>query len=333
MKQQDQHSLLGFSIRNQIISHDVFEAGFARIEVHHQRARASGFPHGLLITGLSGSGKSTLRDEYLSRYPRSDEGTVSHIPILSVDTPAAPTVKNLAETILIALGDSASHKGSAEDKTQRIYHFLRLCKVELLLIDEFQHFAEHGRRSEMARVSDWLKSLINRSGVSVVLFGLPSCELALQCNIQLARRFSARYNLMRFSIETDAGMLKFRALLKAIEGILPLPSVALSTMEMATRFYFGSFGLIDYVGKIVDGAVQAAARNRSSCIDMQDYGQAFVEEVWRDCPPNLNPFLGNDKLRPLIRAGEPFAMASGAEAYNRRISKKNHEEASLSTTA
>ena len=299
-------ALDGFTVRHQIIEHEAFQTGMARIEAVHRRSKASGIPSGLLITGLSGSGKSTLRDEYLSRYPRVQCGVADQIPVLSVDTPTAPTVKNLAETILISLGDIAANKGSAEEKTMRIYGFLKLCKVELLIIDEFQHFAEHGRRSEVARVSDWLKSLINHAGIPVILLGLPSCEQTLADNIQLARRFSARYYLKPFSMHSIAEVLVFRAVLAAIESMLPFASTPISTREMATRFYFATHGLIDFISKIVDSAVQRVTGRKGSRIEMLDYADAFKEEVWSEAPDSLNPFIGDDKIRLLNRLGEPF---------------------------
>lgn len=299
-------SLEGFTVRHQIIEHEAFQTGMARIEAVHRRYKASGIPNGLLITGLSGSGKSTLRDEYLARYPRIDCGVTDYVPVLSVDTPTAPTVKNLAEAILISLGDPAAHKGSAEEKTRRIYDLLKLCKVELVIIDEFQHFAEHGRRSEVARVSDWLKSLINKAGIPVILMGLPSCEQTLASNIQLARRFSARYYLKPFSMHSPADTQRFRSLLNAMQRMLPFSSTSISTREMATRFFYATYGLIDYVAKIVDSAVQKVFGRRGRQIEMLDYADAFREEVWSEAPDSLNPFSGDDNIRLLNRLGEPF---------------------------
>lgn len=298
--------LANFSIRHRIISYPTFEGALVRIERLHQRSIRSGHPGGLLIIGLSGAGKSTVKNQYEGRFPRKDEGDITFIPVLKVDAPAGPTVKNLAEEILIALGDPMAHQGSAEQKTQRIYYFLKMCRVELLLIDEFQHFVENARRNEVARVTDWLKSLINHACIPVVLFGLPNCEHILKINPQLARRFSARYSLRAFGFSNEDEVAEFRAVLKAIEDLLPLPSVVLSSKTMAKRFYYATFGLIDYVGKIVDGAVQLAAMEGAQKLEERHYAESFIEEVWRDVPEKLNPFSKEAKLRLLIAPNEPF---------------------------
>lgn len=299
--------LSGFSIRNQIIEYPAYQDAFRRIERLHRRAMATGHPGGLLITGLSGTGKSTIKRQYAAGFPTVDDGSITLIPVLTVDTPPAPTVKNLAESILIALSDQMSHKGSAEQKTQRIYDFISRCGVTLLLVDEFQHFFEHGRRNEVRRVSDWLKSLINNAGIPVVLLGLPECELVLKLNPQLARRFSARYRLKPFGFATAVEIREFRGVLDAVQAALPMPSVSWTSLEMARRFHYATFGLIDYVCKIADGAVELAREFGRAVIDEAVLAGAFEEEVWRDVPPKLNPFSPDAILRPLTEAGEPFA--------------------------
>lgn len=295
-----------FSIRYRIISYPRFKEALELITRLHVRSLNTDHHGGLLITGLSGAGKSTIRNEYEGRYPRKDLGEVTVIPVLTVDTPAGPTVKNLAESILVALGDPMSHQGSAEHKTHRIYYFLRLCKVELLLIDEFQHFVEHAKRNETLRVTDWLKNLINQARIPVVLFGLPKSEEILRLNVQLARRFSARYYLRPFNIENEEDIVEYRGVLKVIEKELPLPSVTLSTSAMAKRFYFATYGLIDYIGKIVDGALLLALLEKSAIVTEKHYAEAFKEEVWRDVPDKLNPFTSKGSLRPLTKTNEPF---------------------------
>jgi hypothetical protein len=315
-----QSAITRFSIRQRIISYPRFKEALELITRLHLRALNTDHPGGLLITGLSGAGKSTIKSEYEGRYPRQDLGEVTVIPVLTVDTPAGPTVKNLAESILVALGDPMSHQGSAEHKTHRIYYFLKLCKVELLLIDEFQHFVEHAKRNEALRVTDWLKNLINQARIPVVLFGLPNSEEILRLNVQLARRFSARYYLRPFSIDDEQEVREYRGVLKVIENALPLPSVSLSTQVMAKRFYFATYGLIDYIGKIVDGAVLLALLEKSPTITEKHYAEAFKEEVWRDVPEKLNPFSSKARLRLLVKASEPFERMA-----DRLVAKADHE--------
>lgn len=298
--------IASFSIRRGIISYTQYIEAMERIAWLHIRSLNTGYPEGLLITGLSGAGKSTIKEEYERKYPKQDLGEITVIPVLVVETPPGPTVKNFAEAILLALGDPLHFQGSAEHKTQRIYYFLKLCKVELLMIDEFQHFIVHAKRNETLRVTDWLKNLINQARIPVVLFGLPISEKILRLNVQLARRFSARYYLRPFSIDGERETLEYRGVLKVIEEMLPLPSVPLSSPTMAKRFYYASFGLIDYIAKIVEQAVVRALKENSPSLMVRHYAEAFDDKVWRDVPEKMNPFLSTGKLRPLVKTYEPF---------------------------
>lgn len=300
-----------FSIRNTIIAYPAYREAITRIERLHRRSLTTGHSGGLLITGLSGSGKSTVGNEYFSRFKPYEKDDVTIMPVLKVDTPAGPTVKNLAEEILIGLHDPMAHIGTTEQKTQRIHHFLKLSKVELIIIDEFQHFIENAKRNETARVTDWLKNIINKSNIPVVLLGLPSSEYLLLLNPQLARRFSARYYLKPFAFYEAEDIQEFRAVLKIVEKSFPLSSVSLTDPEMSQRFHIATFGLIDFVGKIVDTAVMFATEEGAQKIEMRHYALAFIEEVWRDVPDTLNPFIPNAKLRALNQPNEPFAVIAG----------------------
>lgn len=163
----------GFTLRRQVVEHPDFAYAVREIARLHDRARTSGVAEGLLLVGQTGSGKSTVLDYYVQRFPRKRLKSHVEVPVLKVVTPEGPTVKSLAESVLVALGDPAAGKGSATVKTDRIVHFVLHCCVELLVFDEFQHFHDGHRVAESKRVSDWLKNLMERTGKPIVLAGLP----------------------------------------------------------------------------------------------------------------------------------------------------------------
>lgn len=303
--------LLSFSIRHSIIEHPGYLEAIQKIELLHQRSRLAGVAGGLLITGHTGSGKSTVKMQYAERYPKEESIDRTHIKVLVVDTPSSPTVRSLVAAMLAAMGDPASQKGTAEEKTERLYKLLKGCGVELLIIDEFQHFLDRGKFSEACTVTDWLKNLINRANIPVVLIGLPRSAYVLELNEQLRRRFSSRYSLEPFAFAHTDDIHQFRGLLSAVQKQLPIQTPALSEYEMAQRFHVATHGLMDYLAKLIDGAVQIAVVRQLRTLDLRTYADAFVESVWRNCPPELNPFNPNALLRPLTGRGEPFSFVSG----------------------
>lgn len=297
---------LQFSVRRRVIMHTRFKRAFDEIGRLHYRGVHAKVAEGLLLVAQSGSGKSTLLQHYETQFPRFVLNGVWQIPVLSVITPEAPTVKSLAEAILVELGDPYASRGNAREKTDRIVHLCGRCGVELLMLDEFQHFADRSTSREAERVTDWLKLLLKRLSIPVVLVGLPRAVQVVNSNRQLRRLFSAPHYMEPFSFETQQGRLEFRGVLKALGDPLPPGSIEIHAPNNAERFYYACNGLIDYVVKILDDAVSRGGSGAGGAVTLSDCERSFKQTIWSFAPDRLNPFNERAKLRLLTRPGEPF---------------------------
>lgn len=126
------------------------------------------------------------------------------------------TCKSLANALLTAIGDPAAEKGTLISQTNRLTKYFQACSVELLILDEFQHFQDRDSKKVLKTVSDWLKLLMDRTRVPIVLAGLPYSHTILDeiGNEQLQRRFATRIELEPFAYETSAERQNFRRFLK-----------------------------------------------------------------------------------------------------------------------
>jgi hypothetical protein len=300
-------SKAGFTLRDQLFRHRRFcEITCSIAELHHY-SRTNRASTGIMVVGPAGVGKTTIVSDYLAHFPRHSAGSVTQIPVLVVGTPSSPTVKSLAQAILTAMGDPVPHRGTAEEKTQRIYSFIERCHVEVMFLDEFHHFIFTDVSKHFRHVSDWLKALMNTTPLSLVLVGLQEGEAVVKANPQLCRRFSSVSRLSPFSYEDAEDFNEFRGLLKAFQESLPLPvEVNLHENNLARRFYFGSGGRLDFVRKILEGAVAVAGRAGINTLDLPIYAAGFRNQVWLVDNDRLNPFHHEAQLRPLTRPGEPF---------------------------
>lgn len=315
--------LAGFSLRRNLFMHQRISETTSRIAEQHHYSRLNKVSVGLIIAGPSGVGKTTILDQYQEHFPRYSAGGVTCIPVLTVETPSAPTVKSLAQAILVALGDPVAHRGSAEEKTQRIYLFLERCGVEIIFFDEFHHFFYTESTRHFRQVSDWLKGLMNTTRVALVLVGLPEGEEVVKANPQLWRRFSSRALLSPFSLEDEKDFAEFRSMLRHFEAALPLPvEEHLYVANLSRRFHLGSDGRIDFVRKILEGAVSAANRAGLRSLDLPAYASGFRSQIWDDAPDRLNPFHPSSTLRPLNRAGEPFESAGYASMIGSPVARR-----------
>jgi Bacterial TniB protein len=318
------HSHRHFSVRNSRIDHPAFCTAIREVAAIHSRGINAGIAEGKLILAQTGSGKSTALRTYKSHFADYVVAGVKKMPVVYVVTPNAPTVRSLAERILLALGDPAALRGTATSMTDRIEYFFRQCSVELLMIDEFQHFNDSAGGKTHARVTDWLKNLLEATGVPVVLAGLPRSQLVINANSQLRRRFSSAFYLRPFSIEDHEDARHFRAVLKQIYEWIPMESIDLSEPNNARRFYYASHGLIDYVVKIVDQAVSDPIEGCSQYLSLEAYAEAFRQAVWRDAPDRLNPFSKNPTLRALTEPNEPFDIWDDPEKYSATSARDNN---------
>lgn len=304
-----------FTLQNQVIEHPKFTLPIREIARLHERGKVAGVADSMLLVAQSGTGKSTALEYYEERFPRTETQRGTRIPVLRVCTPESPTVKTLAEAVLVAMGDPAAARGTGSAKTNRIIHFFKECGVELLLIDEFHHFYDGRQAAESKRVSDWLKNLINMVGIPVVLAGLPRSIAVVNANPQLRRRFGAPHYMQPFGFDTQDERLEFRGVLHGIQSRLPVPCPDLSEANMAQRFYFASHGLLDYVVKIIDDAVSRFCPDSGEPLTQQAFEAAFKRTIWLDAPDHLNPFSQRAHLRLLNRTLEPFDIWDDISRY------------------
>ncbi|MBB5192292.1 energy-coupling factor transporter ATP-binding protein EcfA2 [Silvimonas terrae] len=314
---------LGYKLIVEPIPHRRYREAMFHLAELHQRQRTHGRGGGVLLTGPSGSGKSTILRNYHAAFPRVHEAHRTCVPVLYVPVPSSPTVRSLAAAILEALGDRNSHRGTAPEKTTRIRELFQRCGVEMLLLDEFQHIFYAQSISAFRDATDWIKNLLEDTGIGMVACGLSTAEYVVTSNEQLARRFSQRIRILPFSMEDEQDFLEYRGVLKLLEARLPFgTSLPLYEANVARRVYIGSYGLLDYTIKILEGAVSAANRVGQEEIDLPILCAGFRDRVWRDVPDRLNPFYPDSPLRPLDRPGEIFHQHTRQDAIGSPVANR-----------
>lgn len=313
----------GYKIVMEPLPHRRFRAAMFSLAELHKRQQTHGVGGGLLLTGPSGAGKSTIVKAYQSAYPRVHEVGRTRIPVLLVSVPSSPTSRSLAGAILEALGKKNAHRGTAPEKTTSLHDLFTKCGVEMLLLDEFQHLYYAQTVSAFRDVTDWLKIFLEKMQIGMVACGLPAAELVVNSNEQLARRFSERIRILPFSFEEAEDFQEFRGVLKAIGAQLPLPQeTPLHEANLARRLHVGSYGLLDYAVKILEGAVSAATSAGLETIDLPALAAGFRNRVWRDVPERLNPFYPESPLRPLDRPGEVFYLHTRQDPVGSPVAKR-----------
>ncbi|MCH7377095.1 TniB family NTP-binding protein [Aeromonas sp. MR19] len=310
-------------LRKVVIFHPQCQTAFDAIRDAYLMSAQVGFPQHLLCVGQSGTGKSTLKSLIFDEYPPELLPDRELLPVLCVDTPSQPTIRNMAEAMLVQLGEPCFMRGSAIDKTNRILNLIKEKQVRLIIVDELQHFIDRGRRRAPLEVSDWLKTLIDQSQVSTVLMGLPRCEQILQVNEQLRRRYGRRLELNPFSIESPHEQSIFAGVITHFDQKLGLKRPLQLDGDLLRRFHFATNGIIDYVVRLMTGSYAWATQHSVPAIDRSVLGRAFVDWVWHEGKGVLNPFNDGFCWKRLDSPGMPFNLFEPASAV--RASKTGGE--------
>ncbi|WP_080970760.1 TniB family NTP-binding protein [Burkholderia cepacia] len=294
-----------------LIPHRQFKDVVARLQHVLDLSRHGADPRHTLLVGESGTGKTWIARYIRSILPESESEDAHIKPVLVVETPTSPTLKSLAQAMLVALGDPLASLGNAEVKRLRALALMRQCRVRMLIVDELQHFLDHGSHNSPQSVADWLKSFVEDARIPCLLMGLPRSTAILTLNEQLRRRFSARIELVPFSIEREDEEIEFRTILNALDEMLPCQRRSgLAEAETARRIYIATNGLIGYIRRLTTGAFELMVAANQPSIDRSLLQQAFVQEIWRGGQNELNPFHPKFSFRRLDRPGEPFAPTS-----------------------
>jgi energy-coupling factor transporter ATP-binding protein EcfA2 len=292
-------------IKNLRIIHPRFKKAMDLIKMCHESKMISSDPQCMLITGPSGSGKTTIFDSYIHFYDRIryEDNTRTKKTILWAEIPSPTKISTFLEAMLERLGDPFPTRGTIGNKNHRLVNLIKDCQVELLMLDEFQHFVHPENQKVNYDVSDCFKSLINLTKVPVVLFGLDEAESVLECNPQLKRRFSIRYSISPFGYENGNRIKEFQMLLHQIDKQLPFEELSLlGESEMADRIMFATNGNMNSITKLIGNAALYALNNNNTKISLSDFAKAY----------QLHSYIlqGNER-NPFIK--ETFRMQDGAD--------------------
>lgn len=278
------------------IMHPSFERCLIKIEECREHSKMSAEPLCMLITGEPGVGKTTLCKEFKKRYPRIELNEKTKIPALLARIPIPATPKNLVSFLLTDLGDPIADKGTTYNQTKRLFNFIDKCEVEIIILDEFQHFIDRDLEKTLHTISDWLKQLITEKEIAVILVGMPRSVEVLNANSQLKRRFSMRDELKNFEWITKSKDQShnekdneengkatnrnndYRVFLKMVDEMLPLAEDShLASQSIAFPMWKATQGNVARTMKLVRYATRLALKNGEEQVTHKVLHQAYAK--------------------------------------------------------
>lgn len=291
--------------RSAFIASPFLKSVLNELDECRQLSKLGGDPECMIVTGDTGAGKTSLIKKYLELNTRKEsyEGTV--IPVLSTTLPGEADSVALFQQILADLGHPFPFESHNEVQLRKqIKDLARNCRLELIIVDEFQHLIERKSLKILKETANAIKSLIVDTKIPIALFGMPYSSVILDSVSQLSSRFERRRMLSPFRISTDSELYKYLAFLSMFEKLMDLPDPSeLTSNEMHRRLYAYSCGNFRKLKNLLNDAYKNVLESGESNISQKCLAETASQRNSFITKTN-NPFLlPMDKLK-ILEPGE-----------------------------
>jgi hypothetical protein len=289
-------------IDNTIVNHSKLKAAIDGLEECIIWSKFNKEPAGAVLVGEGGTGKTTVCSAILAMYPPSIVETKAvRIRVTSAfyaSVPSPSSIKTLAAELLKNLGDPKPRSGTADTLTERLVKLLKISQTKIILLDEFQHLLADSKvgDSRANKICDWIKTLVNETGVTICLVGTPNCEALVNSDPQLGGRFARRFRLHPLALGTERSRGELESFLLAMGskfverlGFTSVPDFVDHTN--AVRMWAATGGNLRSVMRLLkESGVIALSANRKDLV-ISDLAEAFDEGVTEfQAKCDLNPF-------------------------------------------
>ncbi len=274
-----------------IIEYPHFKKLHLDIQECQETSKTSMEPMCMSLTGPTGAGKSTLVKDYAEAFPRTFTQTRTIVPVLYVETPSPVTVKSMCSTMLDALGDPAAFKGTVLSLNHRLIGFIQDCDVELIILDEFHHLIDSKTNRILEQVSEWMKSLIKKTGKPFLVVGIVGqVEIILRTNPQLSRLFPIREKIdpLVFELKPENEFVQF--VVHAEKALGMQLTNKMPRAELLYRLHYASDGIIGHIMNLMRSAAMKARDEGHESIEEVDLCSAFERRIANVLWKKVNPF-------------------------------------------
>lgn len=280
-------------------------------EIGHTHALSGVEGTGMLLMGAPGLGKSSILKSYRKHHLKNrsdlDGPDGSKEPIILVSVPSEPTQKTLLQQILRASSYAGSVEGTAGKLRQKLDEFIVGRGVELLILDEFQHFLPEQAKSNTRGVVNQIKLLMDEHKLAVVMAGIPQGYRSIAKHEELYQRFAHRQVRLR-PFNAEDRFKEFRKYMRACRlsleargfGMIPLEDE-----EMLTRLFLATKG----IPRLITHLLLAAITNTEpgEMVSITDLARAFSGRSLNPTLGKFNPFSAsvdtvNKKARQALQA-------------------------------
>ena len=279
-----------------VILHTRFQESLDMLNMMFHFQKSSHESNGLTLIGSTGTGKTSLIRQFVNQHGmrswRNAEGVTT--PILWMEVPTYPTTKEFVASLLQSLGAPAGPTSETIAlKTERLITLIKHCGVKVIILEEFQHFIRKRQDDKISETGDWLKSLMNRTNILLVISGSSKTLQVLNTNAELARRCSVTLELGTFDWDNTSDQAGFAGVMQAFIGKLNEMDIRLSDLsfgELCLLFYEATEGRICHIKKLLILCLQLCIQENRNEILITDLASAWNYSLKVEYKGKDNPF-------------------------------------------
>lgn len=319
-----------------LIVHPDFADIFEALEDLDYLDRAVLSEHGILFTGESRLGKTRLLAEYIAgRMPRRTEAGLE-MPVLYVQIAERPTIRSVAVALLREFGEVPGSKDSADDMLNTLVTLGSECGLQVICLDDLHHFVDQRSEQGQFELTEWLKRLVMRMQVALVISGLERTAAAIRLNEQLYSRMDCRMQIRRFDWSKTSDREAFEEIVEgfqeSVEKEFRLPEEGKDPF----RWYVACSGKIGFLIKIGRRMIKLArkARTKSISKDMLDkawkrsrYDSPSIGEAMRPFGKSFNCQPDKKTIELILQTGVELGPKEAKAVKSMREKKANLRQA------
>lgn len=262
---------------NEYLAEPIFHPTFTLALAHIDKAfsRFGRRPASCYIIGESGVGKTTLattaKNEILAKTKQCKDSVTIPVVMVALEDGALPD--EVRKDILEELGvDSSGYTGRSLKRL--LEKQLKVCGVRLILIDEFQHLMRKNDKDVNRNACNFIKKLIDNTGIPVVMLGVPEGKKLFQIHNELRTRFSTACELLPMSCDDQPSLDYFTKYLSNLMQRFPLKTIDLSKGEEPLRVMLATGGNLRNLEFLLS-EVLAEHRDSTKKLTLLDYHNVY----------------------------------------------------------
>lgn len=282
------------------------------------------------VPGPSGVGKSSLIATLARAYPQTRVNGRLVAPVLVVEVPQFASAKQLPISVLQALGLQVTGAMTVGSMFELMKKQLALAGTRVVIFDEISHLVDEGSRVPPRAASDWLKTLVDKANVSLIVFGIPRLERLFSANEQLRRRSRPARLFLPYDASEPKQMMDYAACVTNYARMFAAAGypICVPARVLTQQTYLLTGGLIGVLADFMRELARRGSEGAPRALTYSDC-QRVLEEVSHAGSPHQTAFQdagAEDIDMPLAALKQAYVHVLTSNSTSVPIRKKSRDK-------